>query len=125
MPGPTRFTFLPIGGYRDAAACARHHDVTLWDATVGEGRETESHRDARHAKARAICWGCPVRAKCADDVDVDLDDGVRGGHILPLITTGSRSARDIELLRLLKAGVPLDDAARAADRLLHPRKDAS
>lgn len=120
MGVPTRFPFLPIGGYRDFAACVRHHDLTLWDATaVDDGREQETARQIRLTEAKRICWTrCPVRTECAADATLGLDEGVRGGHLMPSLNAvggGSISARDAELVRLLREGVPLDEAAPRAD----------
>lgn len=118
----TRLTPLPTGGWRDDAACARDTDLTLWDQRVGDDKEPPVEQAARHAKAKAICWSkCPVRDQCAADVDWRLDEGVRGGHVLPLLNAHANpgaSARDKEMVRLLQAGWPLDAAAKAADRLL-------
>lgn len=121
MASPTRFPLMPVGGWRDHGACSRHTDLNLWDATVGEGQELPADRERRHGQAKAICQSvCPVRAQCADDVDWRLDEGVRGGHVLPTLTAskgGNASARDLELLDLLRRGVPLDEAAPRADDL--------
>lgn len=121
VTGPTRFTAIEVGGWRDYGACSRHDDLTLWDAAVGEEKEPSAERERRHAAAKAICWNsCPVRAECAAAVDWHLDEGVRGGHVLPTLTArvnGNASARDLELLDLLQRGIPLDFAAPHADRL--------
>lgn len=122
MAGPTRFPFLPVGGWRDDGACSRHHDLTLWDASVAEdGQEPVESRARRHAEAKRICWTkCEVRAQCSGDVELGVDEGVRGGHVMPLliaVRNGQGSARDVELIRLMRAGVLLDEAAPIADRL--------
>lgn len=122
MAGPTRFPFLPVGGWRDDGACCRHHDATLWDASIAEdGREADSSRERRHTEAKRICWTkCKVRAQCSDAAELGVDEGVRGGHVMPLliaVRTGQGSARDLELIRLMRDGVPLHEAAPQADAL--------
>lgn len=124
--GPVRFPFIPRDGWREKAACARSADLTLWDGQRDVG-ESERARESRQAQAKTTCRAqCPVREACAADVDWRFDEGVRGGHVLPPLNTSSRgnaSRRDAELARLLRAGVPLDEAAKVADRL--PRRPTS
>lgn len=71
-------TFRP-DSWRDSALCANHPTVpaSAWDDNR-EG-ETEWDRGRRIATAIAVCGDCPVRAECGLDVDLEWDEGVRGG----------------------------------------------
>lgn len=116
-----QFTFPPIptDSWRADAACAGHKDLTLWDASIPLP-EKDAARHIRQAKAAAICnTRCDVREQCAADADWRFDEGVRGGHVLPMLNArqgANASLRDQEMLRLLRAGVPLDEAARIVRR---------
>lgn len=88
-------------------ACAGHR-VPLWDATV-DG-ETAEQRQHRHQAALRICARCPIRRKCAADVDPKLDDGVRGGRILPTIHDSDRRSPYVDGFPPERVGrVPLGD----------------
>ena len=71
------------------AACAGHPEP-LWDGAV-DG-ETPVDQDRRHARALAICRSCPVRRACAELIDVQQDDGVRAGVLLPTIRDSHRGS---------------------------------
>lgn len=121
---PGRFPLIPLDDWRADAEC-RKHDPRLWDAGPDK-KEPDSVRDHRLAQAKRICHtACPVRKECADDVNPWLDEGVRGGHVLPpanFVGHRSVSARDVQLSKLLRAGVPLDEAVR---RVQHKRDKAA
>ena len=106
---------IPTESWREDSAC-RYHDARLWWDSFDDMREGAATREARHAKAAAICGSCPVRKLCADSFDWRFDDGVRGGHVTPplfAIKGSNGHDRNKRLRELLKAGVPLDDAVRA------------
>lgn len=121
---PTRFPAIPVESWREEAACAFHKDKTLWDAGP-DRQEADRVREARQAQAKKICrTECPVREVCAATVDPRFDEGVRGGHTLPPLNATSRSnasARDAHLSRLLRAGVPLDEAVRVVQHRMQRR----
>lgn len=103
---------IPLGGWRAQAACPERMSEMLWDDQV-EG-ESEAQRRERHRQAKAICNNvCPVREQCSEAVDWRIDDGVRGGHVLPPLWS-THSMREAEMARLLRKGLPLDLAARAS-----------
>ena len=52
-----------------------------------------------------------MRPECSDEADWMTDEGIRGGHKLPSLHP-VRSRNDQEMLRLLKEGLTLDDAAK-------------
>lgn len=115
--GPTHFPHIPAESWRDDAACAGE-DARLFDDRLE--RESDEAQEARHGKATSICRRCPVRLKCGQDIDIELDDGVRGGHVLPPLGARSKknaSHRDRELVRLLQSGWPLELAAPAVARI--------
>ena len=73
-------------GWREQAACQdrnRFPDASLWDDMRGDGREemeNAQQRQARIAQAKAVCRRlCPVMAECAATIDIQWDEGVRGG----------------------------------------------
>ena len=106
---------IPVGGWRLQAVCTTHVNEMLWDERV-DG-ETDDERVERHAVAKSICYlRCPVREQCGNSVDVKYDEGIRGGHRLPPLH-GQLTPAEVEMSRLLRKGWPLDQAARAADRL--------
>lgn len=105
---------IPVGGWRTKAACTDRVGEMLWDDRLDH--ETDKQRDARHVKAKTVCrTECPVRVKCAEEADWRIDEGIRGGHKLPTLW-GQRTPADDELSRLLRKGVPLDQAAYRAAR---------
>lgn len=71
------------------AACAGHPEP-LWDAPLDGEHEIQT--TARHARALAVCRSCPIRSECAAQIDVRVDDGVRGGILLPTIRDGKRGS---------------------------------
>jgi len=77
--------------WRESAACAGH-GKPLWDESVfGESR---TEQVARHKAAIAVCKGCPVVSECYADVNWSIDEGVRGGRLLPFKKTAYRARRD-------------------------------
>lgn len=64
--------------WRQQAACQA--DPVRFDYFV-DG-ETAAERKLRVVGALAICGGCPVAAECIADVDLDVDTGVRAGHMI-------------------------------------------
>lgn len=109
-----RLPLIPLGGWRAKAACTARVKEMLWDDRV-DG-ETDGQRDARHAQAQAVCnHDCPVRARCSDEVNWRIDEGVRGGHLLPALN-GQHTEEEEFLLSLLQKGWPLDQAVRAQER---------
>jgi hypothetical protein len=77
--------------WQQSAACAGHK-LPLWDESVyGESRTEQT---ARHKDAKVICGQCPVRSECLADVDWSIDEGVRGGRVLPWKKTAYRSRAD-------------------------------
>lgn len=100
---------IRVGGWRARAACTERVMERLWDDRI-DG-ESDKQRAARHERGKAVCNNeCPVRAKCSAEADWRIDEGIRGGHLLP--TLGSTlSPGEEETLRLLRAGWPLDAAA--------------
>lgn len=80
---------LPVGTldgeWRDHALCRNHPSVPpeTWDDTLlnakGEAKERNGKREARVERAKAVCDRCPVRLACLADVDLDFDEGIRGG----------------------------------------------
>jgi len=67
--------------WTDSALCASYGDPTLWDGP----REGESAlaRANRQALATAICDRCPVAETCLEKAVPGLDEGVRGGEVMP------------------------------------------
>lgn len=117
------FPPIPMESWREKAECARTdpsgapvYDATMWDAPVGK-RKKDDKNAVRAAKAKRICNTlCAVRAECAAAFDWRFDEGIRGGHDTPPISSTSKSnvsARDQRVAELLKAGITLDDAVRA------------
>lgn len=77
---PPPLTLVPLGGWRDDAACADH--PTLLPHTWDDDSELDrgaGHRQQRIAAAIAVCSTCPVAQPCLADVDLAYDRGVRGG----------------------------------------------
>jgi hypothetical protein len=74
--------------WRTRAACAGH-PTPLWDESVFG--ETRKQQVARHHAAIAICGTCPVSSHCLADVDWSVDEGVRGGRLLPFKKTAYRA----------------------------------
>lgn len=114
-----RLAAIPVGDWRDDGLCVTHPNPTLWDGSLDGAQETINARAARHAAAKRVCWRggpggapCPVRARCAADVDASTDEGVRGGHVLPSIHVQHRNTEHARALHLLlRAGAGLDQAA--------------
>jgi WhiB family transcriptional regulator, redox-sensing transcriptional regulator len=52
----------PSWGWQDRAAC-RGQPLTVFFGADGERPTT---REAREARAKAVCAGCPVRTECAE-----------------------------------------------------------
>lgn len=77
--------------WRALAACAGHPEP-LWDESVYG--ETRPQQIARHNDAVAICGTCPVRSQCLADVNWSIDEGVRGGRLLPYKKTAYRARSD-------------------------------
>lgn len=74
---------LPLGPqFVQRPACAGR--APLFDAQL-EG-ETEQQRDARHARAIAVCQGCPARPECEAEV-ADREPGYRGVWAARVLTT--------------------------------------
>jgi hypothetical protein len=75
---------VPYGDtWRDHAICRDHPRLKpeAWDDSVmNDGGDYLNHRAERVTAARAVCLAeCPVRLQCLADVDLEWDDGVRGG----------------------------------------------
>lgn len=78
---------VPLAAELAGAACAGHPEP-LWDAHIdGEG---EVERVARHTRALTFCRRCPERLACDAATDPRIDDGVRGGRVLPTIPDQDR-----------------------------------
>lgn len=74
--------------WREHAACRNHPrwPATTWDDSLAEGLEHSAGRDHRINIAKAVCRvECPVTAQCLRDVDLEWDEGVRGGVDLRLL----------------------------------------
>jgi hypothetical protein len=87
-----------IPAWRSSAACAGHPRPELWDAWL-DG-ETLPQSQARHAQAKAVCAGCPVKDACAAHALTASPrvEGIWGGRLfLPAITLNKRAARDREI----------------------------
>lgn len=85
------------GQWRDEAACFGHPTLPAhtWDDTApGEGAGHIAAREARIHRAKNVCRTCPVKAECATDVDLDYDEGVRGGEDLRDVRAAARRARE-------------------------------
>lgn len=105
---------IPRDSWRDRAACTPRFAERLWDDRL-DG-ETDAQRLERHRQAKLVCnTECPVREECANDTDWETDEGIRGGHKLPSLDS-QRSASEAEMLRLLRKGYTLDQAARRTPR---------
>jgi hypothetical protein len=74
-------------------------DPAWWDSRLDtpddEPSETKEQRAARHAKAKAVCQGCPleVQAFCLAQVKPGVDEGVRVGLVLTEIPAGQAGNR--------------------------------
>lgn len=82
---PPRTVPTAIEAWRDAAACLGHKlPPATWDDYPGFGqREDDVTRAKRTAAAKAVCWTeCTVREACLAAVDLDADEGIRGGKDL-------------------------------------------
>lgn len=99
---------IPLGGWRTKAACTERVTEMLWDDRVEH--ESDKQRLERHRQAKEICLGCTVRTKCSDEADWSTDEGIRGGHKLPSLDS-QRTPAESEMLRLLRKGWSLDQAA--------------
>lgn len=75
------FTFIPLESWRQQAACVEQVHEQLWDDKV-DG-EREEHRNERHRRAKAICRRCEVKVPCRQEVVLGVDEGIRGGEVLP------------------------------------------
>lgn len=53
--------------------------------------EKPSARRARHERAKAVCRRCPVRIECAANTNLDIDDGIRFGELLPELRDARRN----------------------------------
>lgn len=86
----------PDGEWRARAVCRNHPRLkpVTWDDHPGPGhRETTDERAKRTAAAKAVCWNeCPVRQPCLDDVDLNHDEGIRGGRDLRALRAARRRA---------------------------------
>jgi hypothetical protein len=71
-------------GWRLDAACAGHPHPEWFDCSDGFNERPDA-RNARHEQALAVCRTCPVVQECADAVDPERDEGVRGGRVLPAL----------------------------------------
>lgn len=84
------------GSWREHAACRNHPRLppSAWDDAPGPGRrETAEQRAVRTSQARAVCrTECPVRQRCLDDVDLNYDEGIRGGEDLRDVRAAARRA---------------------------------
>jgi WhiB family redox-sensing transcriptional regulator len=59
------------------AACRGPRSTVFFPPTTGERRED---RDAREARAKEICHGCPVRVECLDyALSIREPHGIWGG----------------------------------------------
>lgn len=88
------FPPIPLGDWRESAACAQHPEPWLWDA-LRDGEKW--HEQAyRHRTAKAICQGCPVLLQCLKAVDREVDEGIRAGHLFTIRPgqTAPRSTAD-------------------------------
>jgi len=124
MTGAGRRVQLPlirVGGWRSRAACTERVAERLWDDRLDDP-ETDKQRDQRHTQAKAVCnLQCPVRQQCSDEVNVKVDEGIRGGHLLPPLH-GQHTPEEAKLHELLRKGWPLDQAAPAVARLFSGEK---
>lgn len=118
------------------AACSGHPEP-LWDSTLPH--ETDTQREARHERAKAVCRVCGVREWCESTIRTG-DDGVRAGRVLPHIEdkhrrspygeesetvaflrslrqqpVAVRSPETVEFTRLVKAGVNAEVARLLAE----------
>lgn len=88
---------VTTGTWRDQAACHNHPRLKpqAWDDSLGPGLfETKEKRAERTAAACRVCrTECPVRAECLDDVDLDYDEGIRGGEDIRDLKERRRRAR--------------------------------
>lgn len=87
---------LTAGNWRNRAACHNHPRLkpTAWDDDLVGVRETAKNREKRIKAAKTVCrTECPVRQQCLDDVDLDYDEGVRGGEDLRDVRSAARRAK--------------------------------
>lgn len=74
-----REAHLPPKELLGRAACTLD-DASLFD--VGAPKHAKAAEDARHARAKAICAGCPVVAQCFADGYAGRQLGVYGGVVM-------------------------------------------
>lgn len=94
---PPSFEGGQVDSWRDRAACHNHARLlpSTWDDSVmtddDARRDAPAARAKRIAAAKAVCrTECPVREACMEDVDLDYDEGVRGGEDLRDVRAGRR-----------------------------------
>lgn len=95
---PPPITLVQLGGWRDRAVCRNHPTLpaSTWDDSVpADGRGGAlSHRRDRIASAIAVCLNsCPVVDECRAAVDLDYDEGVRGGEDIRDLWAATRRRR--------------------------------
>ena len=62
--------------WMDRASC-KNEDLTLF---FGADGERQPEREVREAKAKRICWGCPVRQRCLEyTLTLGIKHGIFGG----------------------------------------------
>lgn len=96
---PPPAAYLRPGGWRERAACLDHPTLppSTWDDSLtaddGEARETVADRQARISVAKLVCRTvCPVRAECMAAVNLNWDEGVRGGEDLRVVRAALQRA---------------------------------
>lgn len=72
---------IPNEAWRRDAACSLSPDPQFWDDKIDD--EPAEYRTFRHEHAKAICRRCPVAFQCATSVDMQWDEGIRAGQLLP------------------------------------------
>lgn len=70
---------LPLAAILDGAACSPA-TADLFD--VGAPKYAKGEESRRHAEAKEICRGCPVRDACLADATAHQSLGVYGGFVL-------------------------------------------
>lgn len=68
--------------WRLLAACRDHPRLKpeAWDDSIAAEQENPLTRKRRTDAAKDVCnKECPVKAECLRDVDLEWDEGIRGG----------------------------------------------
>ncbi|TFV90418.1 WhiB family transcriptional regulator [Blastococcus sp. CT_GayMR16] len=87
---------LTTGAWRDRAACHDHPRLkpAAWDDGIVGIHETVQRRAKRIGRAKAVCrTECPVRWEVLAAVNLDYDEGIRGGEDLRDLKAARRRAR--------------------------------